>query len=170
MTTDVRPAYREPMVWLMLAIPAATIVGGLVTLSLAMHEGAADVAPQPVTRTAQAQVSDIAPEMAAAERHLRGTLSVAAGSGRIAVALPGVEPDEGPLQLDLVHPMYAREDRHFTLARSDGKWRSDGPWPAGRWHLSLVDRDGLWRIAGGTHAGPIHDGLQADLQSAMATP
>ncbi|MBM5810710.1 MAG: hypothetical protein FJ191_01905 [Gammaproteobacteria bacterium] len=34
---SVRRWYREPLVWLLIAIPAAAIAGGIVTLLLALH-------------------------------------------------------------------------------------------------------------------------------------
>lgn len=34
--TTERPALREPMVWLMLALPLAALLGGIVTLAIAL--------------------------------------------------------------------------------------------------------------------------------------
>ena len=34
-----RPWYREPMVWLVISIPLAAVIGGLVTLGLAIRGG-----------------------------------------------------------------------------------------------------------------------------------
>lgn len=34
-----RPWYREPMVWLVIGIPLAAVIGGLVTLGLAIQGG-----------------------------------------------------------------------------------------------------------------------------------
>ncbi len=34
-----RPWYREPMVWLVIGIPLAAVIGGLVTLGLAIRGG-----------------------------------------------------------------------------------------------------------------------------------
>lgn len=168
MTVAIRPWYREPMVWLMLAIPLATVVAGLVTLSLAMQDGATDVAPQRVVRTAQAQVSDLGPDVAAANRNLQGQLSITADGTGIALLLPGVTADEGPLRLDLVHPIRAREDRHILLDWRDGQWQAQDAWPAGRWRLSLVDRQSRWRLAGQAQENTADDNLTVTLQSAMA--
>jgi hypothetical protein len=35
----IRPWYREPMVWLVIGIPLAAVIGGLVTLGLAIQGG-----------------------------------------------------------------------------------------------------------------------------------
>ena len=168
MNLVVRPWYREPMVWLMLAIPLATVVAGLVTLSLAMQDGATDVAPQRVVRTAQAQVSDLGPDIAAATRKLQGHRAIGADGTRITVRLPGVAAEEGPLRLDLVHPIRAREDRHIVLDWRDGQWQAQAAWPAGRWRLSLVDRQSRWRLAGQAQENTVAEQLDVSLQSAMA--
>ncbi|TAK53620.1 MAG: hypothetical protein EPO25_09960 [Gammaproteobacteria bacterium] len=49
-----RPWYREPMVWLVIAIPFAAVIGGLVTLGLAIRGGDALVTTaEPDTGTAR---------------------------------------------------------------------------------------------------------------------
>jgi hypothetical protein len=40
-----RPWYREPMVWLMIAIPGLTVPAGLITLMLALRHPAVEIGP-----------------------------------------------------------------------------------------------------------------------------
>jgi hypothetical protein len=51
--TTSRPWHREPMVWLMLAIPALTVVGGFVTLWLAMAQPVEVVGPEVMEQIAK---------------------------------------------------------------------------------------------------------------------
>ena len=62
-------AWRQPLLWLVLALPAATVVAGFTTLGLAAAgpDTSGDAA---VKRTAQAQVEDLAPDLAALLRGL----------------------------------------------------------------------------------------------------
>ena len=98
-----RPALLEPMVWLMLGIPAATVLAGIATLVIASSAGGLDAAPEPVQRTLQAQVADLGPDRRAAAAGMQATLRVD-GAGRIDVALPA---SPGAPTLRLVHPTRA---------------------------------------------------------------
>jgi gas vesicle protein len=54
MTTP-RAALREPMLWLIIGIPLATVIGGLVTLWLAAQDGKSHRAPEPAPQATKAQ-------------------------------------------------------------------------------------------------------------------
>jgi hypothetical protein len=150
-------AWREPMVWLMLAIPLATVVAGLSTLRVA-HADGMDAEPDEVRRTAQAQVVDLAADRHAAELGLRASVRVDA-RGQPVLSLPF----PGGLELRLVHPTRASGDLRWTRA-ADGAW--SGPRvPAharGRWVLE--DMAHAWRLVG---RWPSDTGA-AELQPAVA--
>ena len=136
-----RPAWREPIVWLMLAIPFGSVVAGVQTLRVA-HADGMDVEPDAVQRTAQAQVSDLVPDLRAATLHLHGAIRVDA-QGRPVVAFAGA----GALSLRLVHPTRTDGDLQWTRA-ADGAW--SGPvvpqHARGRWVLEDASHD--WRLVG----------------------
>ena len=50
---------RNPVLWLVLGIPALTIVAGVWTLMVAAGNSAVDADPDPVRRTAQVQVASV---------------------------------------------------------------------------------------------------------------
>jgi hypothetical protein len=102
-------AWRQPIVWLMCAIPLATVVAGFATLRTARAD-AMDAEPDAVKRTAQAQVADLAPDRRAAELGLHATIRVDA-DGRPAIAVAS----EFPLTLRLVHPTRTDRDLRWTL-------------------------------------------------------
>jgi len=169
MTAKPRRWYREPMLWLALGIPLATIAAGLETLRLASAGDGDDVEPQPVTRTAQAQEADLGPDLEAARRALQAHVRPDPDDpGRLVVDLPGVAASEGPLTLDFVHPMFAREDRRLLLAWTEGAWQARAPWPSGKWKVTLVDRQQRWRLAGSTAATPGSGGIAVILRPALA--
>ena len=51
-STATRPWHREPMVWLTIAIPAATVVAGFVTLWLAMAQPDQSIGPTVIEQIA----------------------------------------------------------------------------------------------------------------------
>jgi hypothetical protein len=109
MTTP-RPAWREPIVWLMLAIPFGSVIAGVQTLRVA-HADDMDAEPDAVLRTAQAQVSDLAPDLRAAQSGLHASLRVDA-SGRPVVQFG----NDSALVLRLVHPTRTERDLEWTVA------------------------------------------------------
>ena len=170
MTSVARPWYRGPMLWLALGIPVATVAGGIETLRLALQDGASDVEPEPVKRTAQAQEADLAPELVAAERKLVAMVSISP-AGQIQVDLPGVAASEGPLTLALIHPIREHDDRKLTLAWNEGHWQATTPWLNGAWKLRLTDRQSRWRLSGRTATSATTaelDGQRIQMQSALS--
>jgi hypothetical protein len=150
-------AWREPMVWLMLAIPFATVVAGMQTLRVA-RAGGMDAEPEPVLRTGQTQVVDLGADRRAAALGLVATLRVDARG------VPGIAVDAaGPLELTLVHPTRTAGDLRW-IRDGDGAW-SGPPLPRdarGRWVLEPATHD--WRLVG---RWPAADGI-ASLQPAVA--
>ena len=141
-----RPWRRNPVAWLMIVIPAATVVAGFWTLWLAASESGVDSNPDTVRRTAQIQVTSLAPDENASRRGLSGrvlldgdTLLVTVGPGSGTVAP----------QLQLVHPIENTLDRHYDLRPDPRGWRGDGGLAGQQaWHLRLVAADGSWRLVG----------------------
>ena len=146
--TDTPPRQwrRNPVAWLMIAIPAATVVAGFWTLWLAASESGVDTHPDKVRRTAQVQVTSLEPDQAAARLGLSADVLVDAGG-----VLVQVQPSSGPVapQLQLVHPIESSLDRDLALSPDPRGWRS-AETLAGQeaWHLRLVAADGSWRLVG----------------------
>ena len=98
-----RPAWREPMVWLVVAIPLAAVVASTALLvSAARSTGNNDAVTDQVRRTAQIQVEDLAPDLAARELQLAATVSVE--GERISLQPDGGDfPRDAELHLSLQH-------------------------------------------------------------------
>jgi len=140
------PWRRNPVAWLMILIPAATVVAGVWTVWLAASESGVDSNPDPVRRTAQIQVTSLEPDENASRRGLSGRVWFDGETLLVAVL-----PSSGTVapQLQLVHPIEKSLDRHLDLSPDPRGWRANGTL-AGKqaWHLRLVGADGSWRLVG----------------------
>jgi len=74
--TETRKAWQEPMVWLMVGIPALTVVAGIATLIIALQSGPMDMVPASVQRVSQAQTLDGAEDRTATEGNYRAFLII----------------------------------------------------------------------------------------------
>jgi len=127
---------RNPVAWLMILIPAATVVAGFWTLWLAASESGVDSNPDTVRRTAQIQVSSLEPDENASRLGLRGRVIIEAGS-----VLVVVTPSAGTIapQLQLVHPIEDSLDRAINLrvVAADASWRVVGRYYPGDTEVQL---------------------------------
>ena len=164
--TRMRPAWKEPMLWLVVAIPAASVLASVALLvAAARSSGNDDAVADRVQRTAQIQVSDLAPDLAARELGLGATLRV--DGGRISVTpATGAFPRESPLQLALRHPTRAEDDVRLELQPSTEGWSTQYALsPAHDWALTLSPVDGHWRLQGRLPRGRHGTDLQPSLDS-----
>lgn len=162
--TPTRPAWKEPMVWLVGAIPAASVIASVALLvAAARSSGNNDAVADRVQRTAQIQVSDLAPDLAARERGLAASLRVEAQRIEV-VPAGGAFPRDAPLQLALHHPTSAQEDLLLILQPSAEGWSMAYALPQTHdWTLTLAPVDGHWRLQGRLPRGQ----RNADLQPAL---
>jgi len=144
------------MLWLVVALPAASIVAGVTLLVLAARGGSIDSVPDDVRRTAQVQDTDLGPDQRASA--LRLSAIVRAEEGVVEV-LPVAGPfDRGaPLRIQLHHPARAALDRTLDLAPQGEGWRGRAEIDLGHdWNVQLQPGDGAWRLQGrltkGEHA------------------
>lgn len=146
--TTFRPAWLEPMLWLVIGLPLAAIIASLLLVVQAVHGGPDDAVIDPVQRTAQMQVRDATPERQASRLGLSLTLLATAQNLQL-VPVTGSIDRTTPLQLTLAHPADDDHDIHLTLLPSPQGW--SGP-PidvnANDWIVSLTAADGSWRLQG----------------------
>ena len=144
--TPRRPWYREPMMWLVLGLPAAVVAASLSTLTLAIRAGGIDAVSDEVQRTGRIQVAALDADAEARRLGLSARLAVDADTGALSVELQGGDPAE-PLRLDLRHPTVAAEDRQVALTPAGARWlgRTDAPMDHD-WKLELAPEDRRWRL------------------------
>lgn len=166
MDARARPAWREPMLWLVAAIPAASVVASVaLLLAAARSSGNDDMVADRVQRTAQIQTADLAPDIAARDLGLAARLRV--DGDRIALTpASGAFPRGVGLRLSLHHPARADDDIALTLLPSGDGWRLRHALARDHdWNLSLAPADGRWRLQGRLP----RDGDDAELQPALAS-
>lgn len=152
--TEKRPAWREPMVWLVTAIPATAVIGTIALLIAASRSaGTDDSVADRVQRTAQVQVADLGPDAVAKQRGL--TAVVRSGGGVVEVLPVAGEFDRSAtLALALNHPMRADLDRRLLLVPTSTGWRTESSIDlAHDWNVRLGPADGQWRLQGRWAAG-----------------
>lgn len=151
---DTRPWYREPMVWLMMALPAAAVVAGLSTLAIAVRSSGDDAVPESVRRTAQVQEADLAADRQAANRQLRAQLQVTRDTGAVQVSITGDAIADDRVELHFVHATDGARDAVAILVRSGTVWLGRVEAPLDRpWALTLSASDGGWRLQGRLPSG-----------------
>jgi hypothetical protein len=143
-----RPWYREPWPWLLMAAPAAAVVMGVVMVVLGLRSEDGLVVDDYYKRgLAINQVLDR--EARAAALGLEASLAFSAARDRVRVTLSGGSPGEGAT-LRLAHPTRSGQDQVVALAPQasgvlEGALRPPSP---GTWRLVLEDGRGAWRLTG----------------------
>ena len=167
MTTHGTAHWRNPMLWLIVGLPAAVVVAGLATLAIAVESGGSDAIPDDVRRTAQIQTTELGPDERAAALKLSAVLSVHDSDGAQALELlpaTGAFVDktsaEGrtmrtqPLRLLLLHPTRAAEDHELRLLPTANGWRVDYALDGSHdWRLQVMPEGGAWRLHARLPAG-----------------
>lgn len=147
------PWYREPMMWLVMMIPASSVVMGAVMLGLAVSSYDGLVADDYYKQGLEINRSLARDEMAA--RHgLAAELAPADAGEELRALLQSDEGFEYPetLHLRLFHATRSGLDRHILLRRT-GLRTYAGRRPElepGHWYVQLDS--GGWRLKGELHA------------------
>ena len=166
--SSVRPALREPWLWLVIGIPLATLFGAYLTLRLAYQNGASDTVPDEVVRTGQAQDVELAPDREAARRGLIVSLTIDPITGHVAaIQNAGASLPRTSLQLQFVHPLRSDHDRTIKLLPGGIGWQAQLPrLHGGDWQLVMKDPESQWRLVGRM---PRH-ALRTTLRPALSPP
>lgn len=147
MNAPARRWWREPMTWLLVALPLASVVATIVLVRVGGAGASFDSAPEAVQRSAQVQQRDLAADERALSLGFVASLRRVDGGVHVTLdGATGVDPPVGGLQLALVHPADAAFDRTVTLD-ADGRAVLDFD-PAIRWRLRLAPADATWRLVG----------------------
>ena len=140
--------YAEPWVWLLIALPGMAVIGGMITLYLAVSTSDGLVVDD-YYRRGKAINMDLARDAAAAAYGVRASLLLDAALKVMHVELTpvrGAWPDT--LQLAVMHPTRAGADQHIVL-RHSGSGQYSGRLDEladGHWYLQLSADD--WRLSG----------------------
>jgi hypothetical protein len=144
------PWYREPLVWLLIALPLTAVIGGFVTLALAIRSDDGLVVDDYYRRGKEINLV-LERDRAAQARGLRGRAVFDAERRVIRITLAARDAQALPAQIDLElwHATRRGFDRQLRLVRQiDGVYAA--PWSPdlaqGHWHVQLSADD--WRLLG----------------------
>jgi hypothetical protein len=146
--TDQQPWYRHPWVWLLIALPLSAVIGGIITIYLAVTTSDGLVVDD-YYRHGKAINQVLARDRAATERGLEARIALDAVNNRVTVQLAARDADlPDVLTLAFLHPTTQGHDQQVRLART-GDDRYSGQFEdlrRGDWHLQLEADD--WRLSG----------------------
>jgi hypothetical protein len=140
-----KPWFREPWPWMLMVAPAAAIIGGAITIWLAVATADGLVADD-YYRRGLAINRELRRDGAARADGI--TAGIEAQGGVLRVRLAGRHASPEALIARLVHPTRAGYDRVLRLLRvAPSVYETALPaLPAARWRLVLEDPHGEWRL------------------------
>jgi hypothetical protein len=136
------------MLWLVITIPALTVVAGLSTVYIA-HRGADAPVADEIRKEGLAIHQDPTRDRAAAAAGVEATLAL--GDGQVHVTVAATRTTlPGSLVVLLSHATRAEHDQMVTLdAKGDGQYAGTlPPLASGHWYLELTPADRSWRLTG----------------------
>jgi hypothetical protein len=146
---DTRRWYAEPWVWLLIALPMSAVIGGMITIYLAVTTSDGLVVDDYYKR-GKAINMDLARDVAAASHGLRARLDLDLARRRILVSLESRD-NQHPAQVrfSLLHPTLPGHDQVIVLqpaAAGDGYAGTLQEVHDGNWYVQLEADD--WRLSG----------------------
>ena len=161
--TCTRAAGTNPVLWLVIALPALAVVASFWSLALALSRGDREL-PASYHWEGGGLEADAARLGRAAALGLGAELRVDAATQRCSVTLRGVSP--AALRLDLTHPTAQESDRHVLLQGSGGQYSAScAALPGAHWWIQLSDASGSWLLRARTSGA-----LQAPLTLKGGSP
>jgi len=165
-STPQRSPWREPLVWLIIALPVMSVVAAFALLFFA--EDTIDSVADPVKSTAQVQVVDLAPDLEARRVGLAAEVTRTGDRIDVVPLAAGFDRD-ARLELRLRHPVREADDRSVTLVATAAGWSGDVPSldATHDWNLELAPPDRRWRLLGRWPAHAAQAALRPSLASAQ---
>lgn len=144
---DTTSSQRNPVLWLLIAVPLATLVAGAWTLRLASDASPIVIEPDQVRRTAQVQVLDDRADRQASQAGSKASLQRGeADRWQWDQQASSADVLAKPLRLQAVHRADAARDVRIDLASAQAfEWRVDDP---AAYRFELRDAPGQWRLVG----------------------
>ncbi|HRP97417.1 MAG TPA: FixH family protein [Rhodocyclaceae bacterium] len=143
---DIGPWYRQRWPWILISVPATSVVLGIVLLYFAITTADGLVVDdyyrqgraigQTMARSAHAAELGLAADLEFRADHLTVRLSAADG-----VSLPST------VLVTIAHPTRSGRDQSLALVGSDGEFSGAlSPLSTGRWLVQLEDEARTWRL------------------------
>lgn len=145
-----QPWFRNPMVWMVIALPATAVIAGIITIIIAANTEDGLVVDD-YYKQGLAINEVINHDRKAAELGMSAFVDINAQSGEIMVSLSADKTFNPPLEINfkLIHRTRSGEDQVTTLMRSGDSTDYRGflkpPVIQGRWTIHL-QADNDWRL------------------------
>lgn len=143
---DIQPWYTQFWPWLLIALPASAVIGGIVTIYLAIHSPNALVVDD--YYKAGLAINQVKHQQTQAQQmQIKGLLR--ADGNLLKLALSGNQViDDATLTLNMIHSTRAELDQQLTLKRqSENSYSAIMPdLTPGIWYLRLEPADQSWEI------------------------
>lgn len=154
LSTTAEPAwYRQFWPWFIILFPLMAVIGGMITIYLAI-ESADGLVADDYYKRGLAINADLSKDHRATELGLKAVIEFDP-QGKLRLTLSSSKVDELPvmaIKLRLVHPTRDHLDQEIELKLVDGVYVGDYQVPAkGYWHLRLETVGGDWRLTGRAH-------------------
>ena len=151
---DTLPWYRQFWPWFLIMLPGSAVVGGFVTLYIAIKT------QDSLVLNVEKSIGDSKEQILFAERRaidlgLEAQIDINLETGLVLARLSSDEPLQSPssLSLELSHPAFEERDIRVQLATSLPDAAGNATWsghfakiPDGRWYVVLQADD--WRLNG----------------------
>src|SRR3954463_16442163 len=154
------PLRRNPVFWIMIGVPAATVVAGLTTLGIALREADPPL-PQTYHWEGEHLDRDFAQQRNAAAHGIEVALATNAADGMCTAHVSAAPDDPAALTLLFSNAADPGLDRVVLLKRAAaGEYRGAcAPIPSGGWRVAL--EAGQWSIRTQLRGGVDHLTLRA---------
>lgn len=154
-----RPFYKEPMVWMIIAIPLVSVILGIMMITLAVESDDGLVVDDYYKEGMEINRT-LARDARAAELELNASIRFSPADNRVTLRLTGRPSFEAPqeIKLGFFHATRQDEDQVLSLRRS-GNGLYTAPMPKlikGRWYVSAGTSE--WRLTRAMYY-PVHDAL-----------
>ena len=157
---DTRPWYRQFWPWFLFGLPGIAVVAGITTVVIATTSFDGLVVDD-YYKEGLAINRDLDKDRMAAHLGLNAQMRFDLEKGTVDVVLGSSVPipDQGKLDLTLIHPTRAHADVHVALEEGNRPGHYVAHFPpqahAIRWDLLLSPREGNWRLLGRYPGGDV---------------
>ena len=150
---DTQPWYRQFWPWFIIALPAASVIGGLTTLWISL-QNTDSLVLQSEDGVRNASDRHIAAERFASSAGLAALVDINRDTGAVSAVMRSGELTDVPatLEFELSHPAFAERDQAITLAKAMPDTAGNPVWvghftsvPTGRFYAVLKSGE-TWRL------------------------
>lgn len=163
--TEPRKTWKEPMVWMIVGIPALTVIAGFYTLYLAIASGPLDSVQASVERVGKGQALHSAADSAASKGHYRGYLILDRQADPWQLTLKTTPENLAAKPVDVLFVHANRAERDVRVRLDSGSGRLDKALDFTPQQVVVTDAAGQWRLVGSYDPATANIALTAAIEA-----